>query len=69
MLQEGDVLDDVEDDSKGESDFVTEDEVISDSECHVSEHDELEKPALSKTAKVWWMAWKSQEMMVAGGNV
>ena len=43
MLQECDVLSDAEDDSEGESDFVIEDEVISDSECYDSEHDKPEK--------------------------
>ena len=32
MMQEGDILSDAEDDSEGESDFVIEDVVISDSE-------------------------------------
>ena len=64
MLQECDVLSDAEDDSKGESDFVIEDEVISDSECYDSEHDEPEKQPcqkqpkcdgwLGKDKKSWW---------------
>ena len=64
MLQECDVLSDAEDDSEGESDFVIEDEVISDSECYDSEHDEPEKQPcqkhpkfdgwLGKDKKSWW---------------
>ena len=53
MLQECEVLSDAEDDSEDESDFVLKDEVISDSECYVSEHDELEKqPCQTEIAKV-----------------
>ena len=64
MLQECDVLSDAEDDSEGESDFVIEDEVISDSECYDLEHDEPEKQPcqkqpkcdgwLGKDKKSWW---------------
>ena len=64
MLQECEVLSDAEDDSEGESDFVLEDEVISDSECYDSEHDEPEKKPcqkrpkcdgwLGKDKKSWW---------------
>ena len=64
MLQECEVLSDAEDDSEGESDFVLEDEVISDSECYDSEHDEPEKQPcqkqpkcdrwLGKDKKSWW---------------
>ena len=48
MLQECEVLSDAEDDSEGESDFVLEDEVISDSEFYDSEHNEPEKQPYQK---------------------
>ena len=64
MLQECEVLSDAEDHSEGESDFVLEDELISDSECYDSEHNELEKQPcqkqpkcdgwLVKDKKSWW---------------
>lgn len=64
MLQECDILSDDEDDSEGESDFVSEDEVISDSDCHESKPDDPEeqprqkqpKPDgwLGKDKKTWW---------------
>ena len=63
-LQECLVLSDAEDESKGESDFILEDEVIFDSECYDSEHDEPEKQPcqkqpkcdgwLGKDKKSWW---------------
>ena len=43
MLQECDILSDAEDDSEGESDFVSEDEVVSDSDCHESESDDSDQ--------------------------
>ena len=48
MLQECEVLSAAEDDSEGESDFVLEDEVISDSECYDLEHYEPEKQPFQK---------------------
>ena len=48
MLQECEVLNNAEDDSEGESDFVLEDEVFSDSECYDLEHGELEKQPYQK---------------------
>ena len=64
MLQECKVLSDAEDDSEGESDFILEDEVISDSECYDSKHDKPEKQPcqkqpkydgwLGKDKKSWW---------------
>ena len=55
LLEECDVLTDAEDDSEGESDFVFEDEVISDSECNDLEHDDLEKQLCQKQPK--WDGW------------
>ena len=51
MLQEGAVLSDAKDDCESESHFVIEAEVISDSECYDSEHDELEKQPCQKQPK------------------
>ena len=76
MLEEYDVLSDAEDDSKGESDFVLKDEVISDSECYDSEHDELQKQLcqkqpkccgwLRKDKKSWWQKEKPNSAVPTG---
>ena len=63
MLDECDVLSNAEDGNEGETNFVLEDEVISDFECYDLEHDELEKQPclkpecdgwLGKDKTLWW---------------
>ena len=68
MLQEGDDLRDAEDDSEGESDFVIEDEFISDSESYDFEHDKLEKQPCQKQPKCDEWFGEDQEIMVAEKN-